>query len=174
MPPMSRQKLHADTTWFHVFRAFVFGGDCARLGAYATTILLVVKAHTNFDTGFAFPSIETIVKSTGISKRQIINSLKTLEEAGYLIKSKRGRKNHYRIRERIQVLDSTHRPTAVASWDYLPMAVQDTCAQLKSFLLTGKIPEGSTAPSLVYIEQLNLNFQVVNDGTGIQNNGASK
>lgn len=173
VPPAPR--LHADTTWFHMFRAFVFGDDCARLGPYATTVLLVVKAHTNFTTGCAFPSIETIVERSSISRRQVIKSLQALEEAGYLVKARDGRKNTYQVREKIHLLDGAGRPAAVATWDYLPTAVKETCAQLKSFLFSGKLPDGAGAPSVVYIEQLSLNLQVVEaGGTGTQVNGGGQ
>lgn len=72
MPVTLPARLQADTTWFHVFRSFVFNGDCARLGPYATVVPLIVKAHTNFQTGCSFPSIETIVERSGISRRQVI------------------------------------------------------------------------------------------------------
>lgn len=173
-PISSPSKLSADTTWFHVFRAFMFNGDCARLGPHATTVLLAVKAHTNFETGCAFPSIEKIIVCTAISKRQIINSLKALEQAGYLTKTKKGRSNHYQVREKVHLMDRQGRPAAVATWDYLPYAIKETCAQLKSFLLSGAIHHDTASPAMIYIEHINLNFQVVQSGgVGTQVNGGS-
>lgn len=175
LPAVVPTRLQADTTWFHVFRSFVFSGDCARLGPYATVILLVVKAHTNFDTGSAFPSIDVIVEKSGISRRQVIKSIQELADAGYLARTKEGRKNTYRIREKVQLFDGARRPAAVATWDYLPGAVKETCAQLKNFLLSGKLPEGDCAPNVIYIEQLSLNLQVVEPGgNGTQVNGGGQ
>lgn len=175
VPATIPQRLQADTTWFHVFRSFVFNGDCARLGPYATVVLLIVKAHTNFQTGCSFPSIETIVERSGISRRQVIKSIQALTEAGYLAKTKDGRKNTYRVREKVQLFDGARRPAAVATWDYLPGAVQETCAQLKNFLFSGKLPEGDSAPNVIYIEQLSLNLQVVEaGGSGTQVNGGGQ
>ena len=52
----------AETTWFHVFVSMIENGDVAKMGPYAVTVYLVVKAYTNWKTGKAFPSIETIAE----------------------------------------------------------------------------------------------------------------
>ena len=80
----------AETTWFHVFVSMIENGDVAKMGPYAVTVYLVVKAYTNWKTGKAFPSIETIAEKSGISRRQVINSLATLAENGYIDKTKVG------------------------------------------------------------------------------------
>ena len=53
----------AETTWFHVFVSMIENGDVAKMGPYAVTVYLVVKAYTNWKTGKAFPSIETIAET---------------------------------------------------------------------------------------------------------------
>ena len=90
----------AETTWFHVFVSMIENGDVAKMGPYAVTVYLVVKAYTNWKTGKAFPSIDTIASKSGISKRQVINSLAVLTENGYLDKVKVGRKNNYTLRKK--------------------------------------------------------------------------
>ena len=45
----------AETTWFHVFVSMIENGDVAKMGPYAVTVYLVVKAYTNWKTGKAFP-----------------------------------------------------------------------------------------------------------------------
>jgi hypothetical protein len=49
-----------------------------------------------------------------------MRDLKALEDKGYLTKEKRGRSNVYHLREKIEIKDAAGRPTAVATWDYLP------------------------------------------------------
>ena len=83
----------AETTWFHVFRDMVENGDVAKMGPHAVTVYLVIKAHTNFSTGRAFPALETIVEKSGISESQVKRSIKALEELGYVSKEKKGRNN---------------------------------------------------------------------------------
>ena len=114
----------AETTWFHVFVSMIENGDVAKMGPYAVTVYLVVKAYTNWKTGKAFPSIETIAEKSGISRRQVINSLATLAENGYIDKTKVGRKNSYTLREKITLKDQEGRPAAFATWDYLPSTVE--------------------------------------------------
>ena len=114
----------AETTWFHVFVSMIENGDVAKMGPYAVTVYLVVKAYTNWKTGKAFPSIETIAEKSGISRRQVINSLATLSENGYIDKTKVGRKNSYTLREKITLKDQEGRPAAFATWDYLPSTVE--------------------------------------------------
>lgn len=158
----------AQTTWFHIFNAMVESGDVAKMGPHAVTVYLVIKAHTNFSTGRAFPGIETIVEKSGVSKRQVIRSLEALETLGYLTKEKKGRNNIYRLREKIEVMDKDGRPAAVATWDYLPSTVREAQAELRNFLMSGAV-EGK----VVMIEHLNLNIQVNHPGAvGTINNQA--
>lgn len=145
----------AETTWFHVFVSMIENGDVAKMGPYAVTVYLVVKAYTNWKTGKAFPSIDTIAAKSGISKRQVINSLAVLTENGYLDKVKVGRKNNYTLREKVTLKDQEGRPAACATWDYLPSTVEAARAELKRFMLTGE-HDGK----ILFVENLNLNIQV--------------
>ena len=61
-----KELFEAQTTWFHVFKSMIDSGDLARMGPYAATVYLVIKAHTNYATGRAFPAIETISEKSGI------------------------------------------------------------------------------------------------------------
>ena len=94
----------AETTWFHVFVSMIENGDVAKMGPYAVTVYLVVKAYTNWKTGKAFPDRDNC-RESGISRRQVINSLATLSENGYIDKTKVGRKNSYTLREKITLKD---------------------------------------------------------------------
>ena len=149
----------AETTWFHVFVSMIENGtlpkwDPTRLRSTWS------KAYTNWKTGKAFPSIETIAEKSGISRRQVINSLATLAENGYIDKTKVGRKNSYTLREKITLKDQEGRPAAFATWDYLPSTVEAARAELKRFMLTGEY-DGK----VLYVENLNLSVQI-NRGDG--------
>ena len=158
----------AETTWFHVFRDMIENGDVAKMGPHAVTVYLVIKAHTNFSTGRAFPALETIVEKSGISESQVKRSIKTLEEFGYVSKEKKGRSNIYTLREKVQVTDEHGRPAATATWDYLPSSVSHAMADLKNVLMTGDLG----GAKIVHIERLNVNLQVNNSGGNIQINAA--
>lgn len=155
MEKKQMEMFKAETTWFHVFVSMIENGDVAKMGPYAVTVYLVVKAYTNWKTGKAFPSIDTIAAKSGISKRQVINSLAVLTENGYLDKVKVGRKNNYTLREKVTLKDQEGRPAACATWDYLPSTLEAARAELKRFILTGE-HDGK----ILFVENLNLNIQV--------------
>jgi DNA-binding transcriptional ArsR family regulator len=154
---------NAETTWFHIFRTMIANGDVARMGPHAFTVYCVIKAHTNFSTGRAFPSLELIAEKTGISLAQVKRELKTLEEMKYLTKEKRGRSNLYQLREKVEIQDNHGRPQAVATWDYLPSGVQAAIADLKNVMVTGDLG----GAKIVHIERLVVNM---NTGSGTQIN----
>jgi DNA-binding transcriptional MocR family regulator len=133
-----QELFQAQTTWFHVFKAMVDNGDIAKLGPYAVTVYLVIKSYTNFSTGRAFPSIETITEKSGISDKQVRRCLVILEESGYITREKRGRNYVYTLREKIEFTDKEGRPAAVATWDYLPSTIEAARAELRNFQMTGK------------------------------------
>ena len=156
----------AETTWFHVFVSMIENGDVAKLGPYAVTVYLVVKAYTNWKTGKAFPSIETIAEKSGISRAKVITSLASLTEYGYMDKVKIGRKNSYTLREKVTLKDEEGRPAAFATWDYLPSTVEAARAELKRFMLTGE-HDGK----VLFVETLNLNVQVNMGDHNLNNQG---
>lgn len=158
----------ATTTWFHIFRDMIESGDVARLGPHAVTVYLVIKAHTNFSTGRSWPEIETIAEKSGISESQIKRSIAKLEELGYITKERTGRNNRYTLREKVQISDEHGRPSAVATWDYLPSSVAHAMADLKNVLMTGDLG----GAKIVHIERLNVQ---INNGPGsaIQYNEAA-
>lgn len=153
----------AETTWFHLFRSMIFDGNMKKMGLSAFGIYCTIKAHVDFSTGSAFPSIERICELTGLTKRTVLRNLSILEDMGFVVKEKKGRKNVYTLRERFDILDDLGRPSAVATWDYLPRSVQAAQAELKDFLLTGK-----SDGTIIHIERLNL--QVNLGGTNKQEN----
>lgn len=143
----------AETTWFHVFRSMIEGGDVARMGPYAFTVYAVIKAYTNFSTGRAFPGIPEIMEKSGISKSQVIRALGTLEDNGYITREKKGRSNSYTLREKVGISDSHGRPVASAAWDYVPDGVRGAVADLKNVLMTGDF----AGAKIVTIENLTVN-----------------
>lgn len=151
--PTADASFRAETTWFHVFRSMFSSRDAARMGPYAVTVYLVIKAHANFNTGNSFPSIDVIVDETGISKSQVIRVLKVLETFGYLKRTKAGRKNEYRLREKVSIRDGRGQQAAVATWDYLPTTVQAAMADLKNLMLSGDF----SGSRVVHIERLQIN-----------------
>ncbi len=157
---------HAETTWFHVFKDMIDCGDMAKLDGSAIKVYLVIKSYTNFSTGRAFPAIELIANKSGLSKEQVMRCLKSLEAAEYITKEKKGRHNVYTLREKVSIKDSTGRPQAVATWDYIPNSVRDAMAELKHAVVSGEMVGGK----VIHIENLTLNVST-GDSTQINLNG---
>lgn len=151
--------LEAETHWFHMFVTMIRGGDVAKLGPYATTIYLVIKAYANYKTGESYPGVELIANKSGISTAQVKRELKTLVKYGYIRKTRCGRSNHYQLREKIQIKGEGGQPAAIASWDYLPCSLQQTIAELKNVLVTGD-PAGVR---IIQIEHLQVNVNHLHD-----------
>lgn len=160
---MDRQteSFQAETTWFHVFRAMIESGDAAKMGPHSLALYIIIKSYTNFSTGHAFPRLELLAEKSGMSLAMVKRCIRKLEEFGYVIKEKQGRRNLYRLREKIDIKDEFGRPAAVATWDYLPSTIQAAQAELKDFLLKGR--DGETL-QYVYIERLNLKIENLQTG----------
>ena len=147
-----KELFKAETAWFHIFKTMIDNGDVARMGPYAVTVYLVIKSHTNFATGRAFPALETIAEKSGVSLAQVKRELKTLENSGTSRPRKRGgrittpcAKNRDPGRHRT--------PSAVATWDYLPAPVSEAVADLKNVIMTGD----TSGARVVHIERLTVN-----------------
>ena len=157
--PTQPELFEAETQWFHVFKAMIDSGELAKMDGSTVKVYLVVKAHTNFSTGRAFPALDTITEKAGLSLSQVQRCLKQLEQHGYISKEKKGRSNVYTLREKIQIEDGTGRPAAVATWDYLPSSVQQAVADLKNVLVTGDL----AGAKVVHIERLQVNVTHLHD-----------
>ena len=82
-PKAPQQELFkAETAWFHIFKTMIDNGDVARMGPYAVTVYLVIKSHTNFATGRAFPALETIAENLAYLSHRSSASLKRSKNLG--------------------------------------------------------------------------------------------
>jgi DNA-binding transcriptional ArsR family regulator len=151
----------AETTWFHIFRSMMDSGDAAKMGGNAFMIYCIIKGHTNFRTGRAFPSIDTIIEKAGLSKSQVLRELATLEEMGYITRAREGRKNVYTLREKIGISDDKGRPIADATWDYVPDGVRTAVAELKHVMMTGDFK----GAKIINIENMTVHFNQANDSS---------
>lgn len=157
--PKQIPMFEATTSWFHVFKSMIDSGDLAKLPGSAVKCYLVIKSLSNFSTGKSFPALETISEKAGLSLSQVQRELKTLENFGYVSKSKSGRKNIYVLREKIEINDDNGQATALASWDYAPLTVKAAVADLKNVLLSGEL----AGAKIVTIERLQVNVNNISD-----------
>lgn len=158
-PTPQAELFKAETTWFHVFKDMIDSGDMAKIDGSAIKVYLVIKSHTNFATGRAFPGIDTICKDTGLSESQVMRCIKMLEQHGYIEKTKTGRRNLYTLKEKVSIVDDEGKPTAVATWDYIPNGVREAVADLKNVMVTGDL----AGAKIVHIERLQVNINHLHD-----------
>lgn len=135
-------------------------GTVAEIGGTAFTVYCAIKAHTDFNTGDSFPSQKLLAEQTSFSERQIIKSLKVLEQHGLLEKTKEQKHNVYRLKERL-VIDKT----TVATWDYLPATLKKARQELKNFALTGELKDAK----IIHIEIQNLSIETLVVGDQVTN-----
>lgn len=64
------------------------------ISATARTVYRALLRYANRETWSCFPSIATIAKDTGLSKRTIIRQIALLEKEGLLLKIHRTRENN--------------------------------------------------------------------------------
>ena len=147
-----------DTTWFHIFKEIIRNGTWARLSSNSKSLYPVIKAYINWESGAAFPSIDTLEQYSGISRPSIVKALKELEAEGLLVKSgTKGRGSNYTLIEKFDVKDGEGRPAASVSFDYLPAYVGDAVTELKNFVAQGlALSDGKT--NFIKIENLTLNI----------------
>jgi hypothetical protein len=132
---------YADTRWFHMLRAMVSSGDLATLSGMAVKVYLAIKAATDLETGIAEPDLQGLAQQTGASTRQVLRALQELEQVGYLTHTHHGRKNQYRILEKLRIDDAQGTPAGQAMWEYIPGAMQEAMREVhkvvKSEVLDG-------------------------------------
>lgn len=151
----------ADTTWFHVFHALLRSKGWAEMSPAAAKIYITAKGFVNWKTGAAFPSLDTLEDYSGLSRPTITKALKELEELGHIRSVKTaGKKTIYTMLERVPITGADGRPSAVATFDYLPGMVKEAVAELKNVLIKGELADGKH----IHIETLNL---TVNIGTNV-------
>lgn len=144
-----------ETGWFHVFRSLVESGALASMEGSTIKVYLVIKTHTNVESGIAGPlGHGVIARKSGVHPSSVKRAIAQLEGLGYLSKSRRGKAYEYRFQEKWRLQGEDGAQSGVASWTYVPMLVKTIADDLRA----GKVP-----PS-VQIEKLQLNINQVEAG----------
>ncbi|WP_319466199.1 helix-turn-helix domain-containing protein [uncultured Pseudodesulfovibrio sp.] len=172
-----KQVLDANLAWVHMFKTIFESGDVARMKPNAFTVLMCLKSYSNWKSGTAFPEVKTIVADTGICKNTVMKALQDLVAMGYVLKTRRGRKNFYLVKEKIplyapccvEIKGKKRQPHAMADFLYSSQDFMRCYSDIKSILTSGKVPPDGK----VRVENLNVNvnIQVVKEGAvGVQIN----
>lgn len=144
-----------ETGWFHVFRSLVESGALAAMDGSTIKVYLVIKTHTNVESGIAGPlGQDVIAKKAGVHPSSVKRSIAQLEALGYLSKSRRGKACEYRFKEKWRLHDEDGAHAGMASWTYVPALVKAISNDLRA----GRVPP------TVQIERLQLNINQVGAG----------
>ena len=133
-------ELSVEHLWIHLVRGMVRDNVIAKVGAPAFCVYVAIKAHTDLNTGNAWPSIPLLAEQVGVSKDTVARALKTLVEAGLLKIDKRGRSNSYSVIENINLVAHTGEPKLHGKRKYVAAGFGSFVDELKSFARTGNIP----------------------------------
>ncbi len=97
-----------DSYFFRVEHDLLRSEAFQSLGGSAIKVYLVIGLYSDFGTGWAYPSIRTIARQSGLSRQTVLAATAELTSAGLLAASKApGRATAYRI-----IRQAPERPTA--------------------------------------------------------------
>lgn len=147
---LNDEEMKFDPYWFHIFKSMV-DNDLRTLGPFAFAVYCVIKSHCSLRTGLAEPGIETIAQKVGISARQVMRELKTLQEHGYVQKIRVRKHNGYRLQERISAFGPRGERKAILKLEYQPAKIQELVTELKEMLHSQR-----AAGHGIHIEKLQL------------------
>ncbi|MBF0116760.1 MAG: helix-turn-helix domain-containing protein, partial [Magnetococcales bacterium] len=158
---MSKQLelFQTDVSWFHWFKEMIRTKTWANMSAPAKALYPVMKAFTNYQDGRSFPSYDTLMIYSGLSRASIMKALAELEQLGYVRKEQgKGRRSSvYCLVEKFNIKSEDGCQVASASFDYLPSRIQEAVAELRNFIAKGMVSESRTL-QYVHIDHLTLNM----------------
>lgn len=119
-----------DTT-YHTQQRDMFGsGLAAEIGVNAFAVWHAIKSHADYQTGVAWPGIRRLMALTGLSTDPVQAAIKKLVTHHLLRISKRGCKNKYIARERMDVRVGNVVICAIAI-DFVPATMRERLTKLK-------------------------------------------
>jgi Helix-turn-helix domain len=129
----------------------------------ARTLLLVIASHVNPDTCWAWPSLDTLARETGLQRRRTIDLIHLLEGLGELEVRRghgRGHVNFYRVHvtpeETVQLVPAEKMQSSARKGAMLPEEkVQSVAPKSKSEREKKGAPTASVSLSLDKPEQQN-------------------
>jgi len=120
-----------DTTYYTQQRDMFASGLAAEIGVNAFAVWHAIKSHADFQTGVSWPGIRRLMLLTGLSTDPVQTAIKKLVAAHLLRVTKRGQKNVYIARERMDVRVGS-RVICTVVVDFVPTAMRERLARLKA------------------------------------------
>lgn len=119
-----------DATYMTQQRDMFSSGLAAQIGVYAYTTWCAIKYHSDFQTGQSWPGIRHLAELVGASKASIEKAILELEKRHLLRVTRKGRRNIYVARERMDVRVGDKVICSIAV-DYVPAQMRDRLAALR-------------------------------------------
>jgi DNA-binding MarR family transcriptional regulator len=135
----------------------------AAMGVNAYACLIVIRRHVPMNGSSSFPSAATIAKYTALSQATVYKAIKVLEEHGWLVKKKAGRKNVYSLSEHLfaKSTDPEEREDKVLTLPFGVTEWKKREGELKQFEQTGTLPAHS--PILIQNATFHITVNNFND-----------
>ncbi|HEU5115201.1 MAG TPA: helix-turn-helix domain-containing protein [Isosphaeraceae bacterium] len=87
-----------DSFFFRVDHDLLRSESFKSLGGSAIKVYLVIGLYADFDTGWAYPSVRTLARQSGLSRQTVLTAIEDLLQAGVLaVQRMPGKSNAYRI-----------------------------------------------------------------------------
>ena len=149
------EELRVENMWVHLVRGMIKDKVIAKIGMPAFCIYVAIKAHTDLNTGNAWPSVALLGEQVGVAKETVLKALKTLVEEGLLKVEKHGRSNVYSIIEKVNIVAQTGEPWGTGQRKYVATGFGDFIEDLKGLARTGNEPgdRGITINVTVNVQQ---------------------
>lgn len=128
-------------TTFGTYQADLFeSGLVAQIGPNSFATWAAIKAHSDYQTGIAWPSIRRLMLLTGLASATVQKCLDTLEAAHLLRSEVKNKRRYYVARERLDISIGS-RVLCTIVVDYVPSLMRDKLKRVKDALSTGKDPD---------------------------------
>ena len=128
--PASGVRGDIDTTYHTQQRDMFASGLAADIGVHAFAVWHAIKSHADFQSGVGRPGIRRLVELTGSSDKTVQAAIKKLVDAHLLRVTKKGQKNVYVARERMDVRVGD-RVICTVVIDFVPSKMRERLAKLK-------------------------------------------
>lgn len=138
----------------HVFRSMMDSGSIASMSGSALKAYIIIKILSGFEDGKTTAASSFIGEKAGLSRSQVTRAIKELKELGLLFSERIGRRNTYRIIEKIPAIHKSGSPDAMAEIHYSKKSIQKLVGNIKNQIV-GQL-KGSTIHGDLNI-QINFN-----------------
>lgn len=156
------EELSLDTLWFHVMRGQIYRGVIKEFGVMGWAVYSVLKAHTNLNSGEAFPSLQRIADLIGVSHDTVQRAMAKLIELKVVKADKSNKNNRYTLTEKVAMTTRTGALYAVGERQYVGKEFEGFIGQLQRFAKSGNLPPAEKGINI----NVTFNIQNITQGDG--------